>query len=168
MVWLDISLTHIPRIEFKNILERESGKYLDKAGNEAVRLMKEQIKAGKDANGRRMAALMPATIARKKRNPQIARRYVYTILQARRILYNAINYYKTGRKAGYVGIIDRGEPSRRRVAQYLQRGNMRMIARRFFGLSSTSRKIMDGSFRRWASYIRQRLENAKKPVKVKV
>ena len=120
----------------KELIERRTQYMIDTTGNEVVRGIRRNISEQVSIMGGHFRKLKPATIRRKR-----GMRYPSQALYALGILYRAIHYYKTGENAGAVGIMIRGKPSRRDVAEYQQTGAYRGgVARRFFGISKQLRQ----------------------------
>ena len=118
------------------LLKKRSQYMVDTTGKEIVRGIRRNIMESISIAGSHFRKIKPDTRRRKK-----GLRYPNKALYALGILYRAIHYYKTGENAGAVGIIRRGLPSRRNVAEWQQRGTYQGgVARRFFGISSELRR----------------------------
>lgn len=143
----------------KELLDRRTQYMIDATGREVVRGIRRNIMTSMSIFRGKFRRLKPATIRRKR-----GMRYPSKPLYALGILYRSIHYY-TGHRPnqGIVGIMMRGKPLRRDVAEYQQMGAYQGgVARRFFGISKELRTRLNSMWRAWFSSVTRRAETYKK------
>ena len=143
----------------KELILKRTQYMIDATGREVVRGIRKNIITQTGVIGGRFRRLKPDTIRRKS-----GLRYPKKALYALGVLYRSIHYF-TGHRPnqGTVGIMDRGSPSRRRVALYQQTGSYPGgVARRFFGIGKQTRENLRRMWKAWFRSITRRAELYKK------